>query len=871
MGDLGEWMSSARFLAPVSVLALITAVPALAASFTVNTLNDTTPRTLNGNAETGTVTSSGELTVTNADAISGTDALSIENAGTIYASGTSSAAINLSGTVGSITNSGSISTEKYNVIILGGTLTGAFLNDTAGVITSSADSTLFVDTFGANGTFTNRGTITNTSAGPGDSAVLSDGMPKGFVNAAGALIQSNSGFGVSFRGGVGADGATNAGTIIGGNNVNQAAFNLQGAGGSITNTATGVIRGTGGIIYATSATVATVVNAGTVESTLSNGTAIALTQNDDKLTLMTGSTTTGLIDGRANGGGGDELIFDGAGASALGIDKVLRFEKLTKTGSGSWTLNGDNGTAMQAAISAGLLSVNGNLASTNVTLTGGTLAGTGSVGNVTLGSGSTISPGNSSVDTLTVADIAFSSGSMYQLDVLGKTSDKIVATGTLTFPAGAIVNINGATCGINTYTIITANGGFAGGTNAGNFLATGTASPTQFSIVGNDVLLTIDGGVGRLFTGYTNTANQGATAVALDALGCSSQPYAAQLAALTDAQVPAAMDALSGEGHAAIAASMVQNAVPVSGSASTRIDEVFDAAKGDVIASGNDGVASLLDPGVFEGLDVWASGYGSVMLQAGNGNAAATQNTTGGLLFGTDRQLTEDWIGGLLGGFGVTGIQADATNGHSLDATLGAYAGGQLGVVRVKAGAAYSQHFISTARSIVFPGVNDTVSASYQAGTAQGFVEIGTDIEAGATTITPFGKLEGVSHATDAFTETGGQGALATAASVANALFVTIGVGAEQSFVLDDDMVVKARGSIGWRHAFAGQVQVANAFAGGGPFTIASAGIASDVLLVSLGAAVDIDDRTSLDVSYDGSLGSGLGSGAVKVTLSGRF
>lgn len=848
-------MSPARLLAPVSMLALISAVPALAASFTVSTPTNS-PQTGLTAGDTGTVTSGGTIVIPSGDAISGTGAASISNAGTVSTSTSNSAAIEINGNVtGSIVNSGTLQSGIYNTVYIHGNL-GSFSN--SGSITAESDQTVRVT--GTTTSFSNTNTISNSS----ETGVAFGGLVTSFNNSGDITSLGST---VVFGGGAGT--VVNTGRIVEtGSTGSTSAMILRGAvAGNVQNG--GVIQGVNGIYFDDTATVAsTVTNSGVIKATGAGALAIRLTTAGDVLTLVTGSETTGRVDGRA---GSDQLNLTGTTTGTFAMGQLDNFETIAKSDSGSWTLNGDNSTAMQAAISAGLLSVNGNLASTDVTLTGGTLAGTGRVGNVTLGSGSAISPGNNSIDTFTVADIVFSSGSVYQLDVLGKTSDKIVATGTLTFPAGATVNINGATCGINTYTIITANGGFAGGTNAGNFSATGTASPTQFSIVGNDVLLTIDGGIGRLFTGYTNTTNQAATAAALDALGCSNQPYAAQLAALTDAQVPAAMDALSGEGHAAIAASMVQNAVPVSGAASARIDEVFAAAKGDVIASGGDAVASLLDPGVFEGLDVWASGYGSVMQQASNGNAAAAQSTTGGLLFGTDRKLTEEWIGGLLSGFGVTGIQAGATSGQSLDATVGAYAGGQLGVVTVKAGAAYTRHFISTARSIVFPGVNDTVTASYQAGTAQGFLEIGTDIAAGATTITPFGKLEGVSHATDAFTETGGQGALATAASVANALFVTIGVGAEQSFVLDDDMVVKARGSIGWRHAFANQVNVANSFAGGGPFTIASAGIAGDVIVVGAGASVDIDERTSLDVSFEGAFGSGVTSGAVKVTLSGRF
>ena len=94
---------------------------------------------------------------------------------------------------------------------------------------------------------------------------------------------------------------------------------------------------------------------------------------------------------------------------------------------------------------------------------------------------------------------------------------------------------------------------------------------------------------------------------------------------------------------------------------------------------------------------------------------------------------------------------------------------------------------------------------------------------------------------------------------------------AEDSFVLNDTMLVTARGSIGWRHAFADQAQAVNSFVGGGPMTIASAPLAGDVAVVTVGASTDISEDVSLDIAYEGSIGSGSFSSAVKVTLSGRF
>ena len=127
-------------------------------------------------------------------------------------------------------------------------------------------------------------------------------------------------------------------------------------------------------------------------------------------------------------------------------------------------------------------------------------------------------------------------------------------------------------------------------------------------------------------------------------------------------------------------------------------------------------------------------------------------------------------------------------------------------------------------------------------------------------TLTPFARVNAVNHATDAFTETGGQGQLHTAASVINALFVTLGVAGEDRFVLGDRLLVTARGSLGWRHAFGGGTDIANSFAGSGPFSLNGTAVASDAAMLEASGVFDINEGTSLALGYSGLLGSGLAS-----------
>jgi len=191
-------------------------------------------------------------------------------------------------------------------------------------------------------------------------------------------------------------------------------------------------------------------------------------------TLMGFDNRSGIItvNGTANGNFSG-TIFNGFSAGAL---------QFVKQGSGSQVLSGANTYTGTTSINGGVLRINGSLsASSAVTVAStATLSGTGNVaGPVTVQSGGFVTPGGSSIGTLSVG--ASTLNGTYTCQIDGATADSIAVNGNLTIGAGATIafsQVNPATA--SSYTIATYTGTLSGtptitGLPSGYTLDTSTA------------------------------------------------------------------------------------------------------------------------------------------------------------------------------------------------------------------------------------------------------------------------------------------------------------------------------------------------------------------------------------------------------------
>lgn len=552
--------------------------------------------------------------------------------------------------------------------------------------------------------------------------------------------------------------------------------------------------------------------------------------------IGTGSFTAGTAGNRTFAG-----RFTGSGA-------------FVKQGAGSLTLTGNSAAyAGTTTVAAGTLVANGDLSASAVTVkAGATLGGTGTVGTTTVAG--TVAPGlPGAVGTLAVEGAyTQASGSVYAVDIDPSTSDRIDVAGDAAIEAGTTVRVSGAGGAYvigKRYTILSATGSVSGQYSAltsnlpflglelaydpGNVFLDVTRSDTAFQDVGR-------------------TPNQIAAGGGVESLGPGSPVYDAVLN-LSAAQARHAFDQLSGEIHASARTALIEDSRFIRDAVDDRIRAAFDGA---------------------DGLAAWGRAFGSWGHWDSDGNAARLERSIGGFFAGADAPVVEGWRLGAVAGYSHAGLDVGDrhSSGSRDDYHVGLYGGGAWGSLALRAGAAYSWHDVSTSRNVVFAGFADRLKGDYDAGTAQVFGEVAYGFDAGGARFEPYAGIAYVNLHTDGFREKGGEGALAGRSGDTEATFTTLGLRASTAFDLAGT-AARARGTIGWRHAF-GDVtpDVTMRFArGGDTFPIAGVPIARDAAVLEAGLDFALAPAASLGLSYAGQFGAGSADHSVKASLDVRF
>jgi hypothetical protein len=271
-------------------------------------------------------------------------------------------------------------------------------------------------------TFTNSGTVTGGNGGAGGAGGANGSAGAGGVGIVGAgLTVINSG---TITGGLGGDGVTraNAITFTGGTNTVQlqagssitgnvvafstadtfrlggttnASFDVSQIGSSAQYQGFGNFQKTGASTWTLTGSTSTVtswaVNGGTLQAGATNvlGSSSAITVASGAVLNLAGfNQSIGSLAGAGS-------VTLGSATLTTGIDNtsttfsggISGSGGLTKAGSGTMTLSGSSSYSGATAVNAGILNVNGSLASTVFVNSGGTLMGTGTIGGLNVGSG----------------------------------------------------------------------------------------------------------------------------------------------------------------------------------------------------------------------------------------------------------------------------------------------------------------------------------------------------------------------------------------------------------------------------------------------------------------------------------------------------
>ncbi|MEJ0050232.1 MAG: autotransporter domain-containing protein [Methylovirgula sp.] len=679
------------------------------------------------------------------------------------------------------------------------------------------------------------------------------------------------------------------GGIIDTNANNATLSGAIGGAGGLTKTGAGALTLSGASNYSG----ATLVNAGTLQAgatnvlsaisafTLASGTTLNLGGFDNTIGSLAGSGSVAL--------GAATLTAGGDGASTDFSGTIDGTGGLVKSGDGTLTLTGTSSYVGPTTVAAGTLDVNGTLASIATVDSGAILKGNGTLGGLAVASGGVVAPGNS-IGTLNIAgNVAFASGSIYQVEAnAAGAADKISASGVTTLGGGHVqVLAQSGNYTAQTYTILTSAAGVDGTfTDATSDLA--FLTPT-LSYDPDDVFLTLTRN-GVFFSDMAETRNQRGVAGALDAA-----PTGDALVTAVGGQNPAgarqAFDALSGEIYASTASSLITDSVYFREAILGRLRQASFAGASDATAALGLGGPALayadtapasvgnvpfpIRSSRAPDLTWWSVGTGAWGQFDGDGNAAGVERNLAGYFTGVDRRFGDNWLAGLAAGYtnSSLSIAARASGADINTAHFAAYAAGNYDAWNFRSGAAFSWSDISTNRMVLFPGFSEATNTNYNAGTTQVFGEVGYARSLGNIAIEPFAGAAYVHLGTAGFTEAGQTAALSGASINEDVGYSSLGLRLATNIALESGQVLTPHASAYWQHAFGDvtPVETLSFLSTGTGFSTAGVPLAQNTAVIDTGLDLALTRNTKIGVSYFGQLGSNVQDNAVKGDFLWRF
>ncbi len=849
----------------------------------VNLQTDSTIGNIDFNNKAGTVSLSDTVDITgNVISTGGTNgSLTFLGSGSV-SGGITAATINAGVAASTVTLTGAVTATNLELSSTGivnlqtdSTIGNIDFNNKAGTVSLSDTVDItgnVISTGGTNGSLTFLGS--GSVSGGITAATINAGVAASTVTLTGAVTATNlelSSTGIvnlqtdSTIGNI--DFNNKAGTVSLSDTVDITGnvISTGGTNGSLTFLGSGSVSG--GITAAT-------INAGVAASTVTLTGAVTTTNLNlsSTGTVQIGNGgTTGSISGNITNNG--TVTFNRSDALTYG-NVISGTGTFTQAGTGSTNLTGTNTYNGATTINAGTLFVNGSNSNSITTVNaGGTLGGSGTIGSVNV-AGGTFAPGNSIGTTNVAGNIDFTGGGNYnvEVDAAGNT-DKIIATGSATLTSG-IVNVQAESGNYNVstdYTILTAAGGLGGTTFSSVNSNLAFLTPTLTYDATNVFLNLTRNSVS--FNSVATTPNQTAVSTLLGNNTTALQTIVNNVLTLSTASAQQTFDSLTGVQHThgqVLTNKLSQQFLQLlfnrgSQNPNTALSfntvQPFDPLQGHLLAdNSNNWETAATDSGSLVGHQRgwWLQGFGGFGDIDTTTNASGADYDTQGLAFGVDTQW-RDIVVGLAGSYASS--DADTFGGSlEIDSFQAAtYANWQRDAVYMNAVLGTGFHQTDASRTVVVGTTTSTATSDYDTYNVSAVVEGGKAISLStATTLTPFASVEYIHSIRDNFTETGaGAANLSVNDEDQDSLRTKLGLRLSHDITIGQGTRVTPTASVAYVREMMDNVSRTEAAFTAVPtstFRIDGSDLDRDRVQLSLGVTGQLNERTTLNVAYNGEL-----------------
>jgi uncharacterized protein with beta-barrel porin domain len=572
---------------------------------------------------------------------------------------------------------------------------------------------------------------------------------------------------------------------------------------------------------------------------------------------------------------------------------------LTKLGLGTLGLSGANSYTGPTSITAGTLIVDGSIASSSLTSvnSGGTLSGTGTVGNLVVNDGGTFAPGTAGAQgAMTVAgNLAFSPGASYNVDLTGPSSADVTGTATLagtlnaTFGPGAYLR--------NRYHLLHADGGL-GNTRfrASSVLGTPPNFSETLSYTPTDVLLGLTAGLGA---STFLPGNPQRVADALDTYfntGGALPPNFVDVFRLGGSTLSNALASLSGEAATGAQQAAFQSMRQFLGlmldpSGAARSDRVsvptavlaFAPERPPLPEPIAHAYASVLkgpEPAARAASESpwtsWAASFGGRGRLAGNASGTGSHDLSASVAgvaagFGY-RVMPETILGlGVAGGGTSWSLPQGLGTGRSDFFQTGLYAATRLGPAYVSGAFGFANHWAATARLVNLGG---GLPGSFDGQSYGGRVEAGYHLAA-PVGVAPYAAVEAQGFVMPTYGEISPSDGFGLSYKGRTATDTRIELGARlaHAVVLEDAAMLTLRGRLAFAHDWVSDPTLAAGFLAlpGARFVVAGATPTRNAALVSGGVELRPTSALTIGVTFDGEFAARSSVYAGKGILSYRW